>query len=453
MAITLPFRIYLFRRHCRSLRTSSANTESSVLSIPLYEFYSDVAIWAVNTTIVLSYLGYKAVNFQIHLVDALKYGFAVFFGFMVTGLIVGMISFLEMEKELIELLVRQPMPIKKQPAQGSSMFKKFNLLLISIIVILSVVTAYVLFNNLVALTEKNRPFSLTDIYYLFSKMLAISIVLLGSGVSIVNRIARNTKLLFNLQLNVLKKVQHGDYASRIPIVSSDEFSVIAYQTNQMIEGLKEREFIRDTFGRYVTEEVRDLILSRKIPLNGEVRTVTILFSDIRNFSTYSESRHPREVIAKINAYFAEMTEVIHKNGGIVLEYLGDGIEAVFGAPSTVQNHSERAIQSALEMRIKLMSLNQYWEEKNDTPLKHGIGIHTGEVVAGIVGPPSRLSYKMIGDTVNLAARIQELTKTFDSDILISGNTYQSLNNQFNTRCFGTVTVRGKKIETDIYGVL
>lgn len=333
------------------------------------------------------------------------------------------------------------------------MFKKFSLLLVSIVVILSVVTVYVLFNNLVALTEKGHPFSLADIYYLFSKMLGISIVLLGSGVSIINRIARNTKLLFNLQLNVLKKVEHGDYASRVPIVSNDEFSLIARQTNQMIEGLKEREFIRDTFGRYVTEEVRDLILSQKIPLNGEVRTVTILFSDIRDFSTYSESRHPREVIAKINAYFAEMTEAIHKNGGIVLEYLGDGIEAVFGAPSPVHNHGERAIQSALEMRTKLMSLNQHWERKNDTPLKHGIGIHTGEVVAGIVGPPSRLSYKMIGDTVNLAARIQELTKTFDSDILISGDTYLSLNNQFNTRCFGTVTVRGKKIETDIYGVL
>jgi class 3 adenylate cyclase len=333
------------------------------------------------------------------------------------------------------------------------MFKKIKLLLVSIIVILSVVTVYVLFNNLVALAEKKHPLSLTDIYCLFSKMLAISIVLLVSGVSIINRIARNTKLLFNLQLNVLKKVEQGDYASRVPIVSNDEFSLIACQTNQMIEGLKEREFIRDSFGRYVTEEVRDLILSEKIPLNGEVRTVTILFSDIRDFSTYSESRHPREVIAKINAYFAEMTEVIHKNGGIVLEYLGDGIEAVFGAPSPVQNHGERAIQSALEMRTKLMSLNQHWKRKNDTPLKHGIGIHTGEVVAGIVGPPSRLSYKMIGDTVNLAARIQELTKTFDSDILISGDTYLSAKDQFNTRYLERVTVRGKKIETEIYGVL
>jgi adenylate cyclase len=105
-------------------------------------------------------------------------------------------------------------------------------------------------------------------------------------------------------------VEHGDYASPIPIVSNDEFSRIACQTNKMIEGLKEREFIRDTFGRYVTEEVRDLILSQKIPLKGEVRIVTILFSDIRSFSTYSESGHPREVIAKINAYFAEMTEVM-----------------------------------------------------------------------------------------------------------------------------------------------
>ena len=453
MVAALPFRIYLFRRHRRSLITPSANAGKSILSLPLSEFYSDVAIWAVNATILLGYLGYNAVYLKIQLVDALKYGFAVFFGFMSTGLILGMISFLEMEKELVELLVQQPTPIKRQPTRSSSMFKKFNLLLITSFVIFSVAVAYVLFTNLVALTEKKSLFSMTDIYFLFFKMLAICIVLLGSGVSIINRIARNTKLLFNLQLNVLQKVQNGDYESRIPIVSNDEFSVIAFRTNQMIEGLKEREFIRDTFGRYVTEEVRDLILSKKIPLNGEVRTVTILFSDIRNFSTYSESRHPQEVVRKINEYFAAMTEVVHKNGGIVLEYLGDGIEAVFGAPSPVQNHSELAVKSALEMRNKLVSLNQHWELTDDTPLKHGIGIHTGEVVAGNVGPPSRLSYKMIGDTVNLAARIQELTKTFNSDILISGDAYQSVNTQFDAQYFGKVTVRGKKIEQDIYGIM
>lgn len=453
MAIALPLRIYLFRRHHRSLNTSFANTENNVLSLPLYEFYSDVSLWTVNVAIVLSYLGYIAVCLQINFLDALKYGFAVFFGFMATGLILGMISFLEMEKELVELLIREQISITRQPTLSSSMFKKFNLLLISIFVIFSVTVAYVLFNSLVSLTENNSPSTLTDIYYLFSKMLAINLVLLGSGVSIINRIARNTKLLFNLQLNVLQKVQRGDYTSRIPIVSNDEFSIIANQTNQMIEGLKEREFIRDTFGRYVTQEVRDLILSQKIPLDGELRIVTILFCDIRNFSTYSESRHPQEVIKKINEYFAEMTEAIHKNGGIVLEYLGDGIEAVFGAPSPVHNHSELAIKSALEMRNKLLSLNQHWERKNDIPLRHGIGIHTGEVVAGNVGPPSRISYKMIGDTVNLAARIQELTKTFESDVLISGETYLSVYNQFNTHHFGTVNVRGKKIETDIYGVL
>ena len=118
-----------------------------------------------------------------------------------------------------------------------------------------------------------------------------------------------------------------------------------------------------------------------------------------------------------------------------------------------RRHSELAVKSALEMRNKLVSLNQHWELTDDTPLKHGIGIHTGEVVAGNVGPPSRLSYKMIGDTVNLAARIQELTKTFNSDILISGDAYQSVNTQFDAQYFGKVTVRGKKIEQDIYGIM
>ncbi|MFZ0134606.1 MAG: adenylate/guanylate cyclase domain-containing protein, partial [Desulfobacterales bacterium] len=265
--------------------------------------------------------------------------------------------------------------------------------------------------------------------------------------------ARNTRLLFNLQLDTLQKVKNGDYASRIPIVSNDEFSIIAHRTNQMIEGLKEREYIRDTFGRYVTTEIRDLVLSRKLPLNGELRTVTILFSDIREFTAYSESRPPQEVIKKINAYFTEMTEVIHNNGGIVLEYLGDGIEAVFGAPAPVERHGELAVKSALDMRAKLLALNHDWEKEDEPRLNHGIGIHTGEVVAGNVGPPARVSYKMIGDTVNLAARLQELTKTVEADILVSGETCSVLNGRFQTRYLGKVKVRGKKSETDIYGVL
>ncbi len=453
MAVALPLRIYLFRRHRRFLNSSSATDENSLLALPLAEFYADIAIWSVNATIVLAYLGYTAVYLQIHLVDALKYGFAVFFGFMAAGLILGMIDFLEMEKELVEWLVQRPESIHRQPQLRSSMFKKFNLLLISVFVIFSVVTAYVLFNNLVALTEKKRLFSLTDIYGLFFKMSVIGSILLGFGISIINRLGRNTKLPFKLLINALQKVKNGDYGSRIPIVSNDEFSVIAYRTNQMIEGLKEREFIRDTFGRYVTEEIRDLILSNNIPLDGEVRTVTILFSDIREFTTYAESKHPQAVVKKINAYFTAMTETIHRSGGIVLEYLGDGIEAVFGVPSTAGDHGQCAVNAALAMRKKLVVLNRQWENENDTPLKHGIGIHTGEVVAGNVGPPSRVAYKMIGDTVNLAARIQELTKQFDADVLVSGDTYLSLSNPSKAQYLGRVTVRGKKIETDIYGIL
>lgn len=453
MVIALPFRLYLFRRHRTSFDTPSSTQDDRVLALPLSEFYSDIGIWAASALFVLAYLGYNAIYLHIPLVDALKYGFAVFFGFMAAGLILGMISFLDMERESVELLIRRPRSISRQPILTSSMFKKFKILLTSIFVIFSVATAYVLFNNLAAFAEKSGSFSSADMYGLFFKMVVISFVLLGFGVTIVNRLARNTRLLFNLQLNALQKVKNGDYATKIPIVSNDEFSIIAHRTNQMIEGLKEREYIRDTFGRYVTAEIRDLVLSRKLPLNGELRTVTILFSDIREFTAYSESRSPQEVIKKINAYFTEMTEVIHNNGGIVLEYLGDGIEAVFGAPAPVERHGELAVKSALDMRAKLLALNHDWEKENDPPLNHGIGIHTGEVVAGNVGPPARVSYKMIGDTVNLAARLQELTKTVAADIIVSGETYSVLNGRFQTRYLGNVKVRGKKLETEIYGVL
>ncbi len=104
------------------------------------------------------------------------------------------------------------------------------------------------------------------------------------------------------------------------------------------------------------------------------------------------------------------------------------------------------------MRSKLLALNRNWEKENEMPLRHGIGINTGDVVAGNVGPPMRVSYKMMGDTVNLAARLQELTKQYDAEILISGDTYSSLNGQFTTQYLGKVKARGRKIETDIYSV-
>jgi class 3 adenylate cyclase len=218
----------------------------------------------------------------------------------------------------------------------------------------------------------------------------------------------------------------------------------------MIAGLLDRERIRDTFGKYVTPEVRDRILSGRIPLDGERKEATLLFSDLRDFTQYVENNDPEEVIWSMRAYFTSMERAIRDNNGLVLQYVGDEIEAVFGIPIFYSDHADRALTSALAMREGLDTFNAQRMEMGKEPLRHGIGIHTGEVLAGNTGSENRLSYALVGDTVNLASRIQDLTKKFQCDILITGATRKELKGTFDLEELPPETVRGYSKPVTVY---
>ena len=187
----------------------------------------------------------------------------------------------------------------------------------------------------------------------------------------------------------------------------------------MIAGLKERDFIKETFGKYVSEEIRDEVLSGRIALDGDKKEVTILFADLRDFTPMTESHEPKFVIKIMNSYFKEMAEAIQGQDGLVLQFIGDEIYAVFGAPISRPDHPERAFRAGLEMGRRLVKLNRDFEQKDWPGLRHGIGIHTGEVIAANIGSPDRLSYLLVGDTVNLASRLQSSTKELDTEMIIS----------------------------------
>ena len=184
-----------------------------------------------------------------------------------------------------------------------------------------------------------------------------------------------------------------------------------------------------------------------------MKRATLLFSDLRSFTPFVESTHPKQVITIMNQYFSQMTEAIKDKRGLVLQYVGDEIEAVFGAPVSYDDHPERAVEAALEMRRRLILLNQSFEKQGFLPLQHGIGIHTGAVLAGNIGSKDRISYALVGDTVNLASRIEELTKEFSTDIILSQTTYNLLTGSFHTEQLPAVKVKGKKEEIVIYKLL
>jgi adenylate cyclase len=248
----------------------------------------------------------------------------------------------------------------------------------------------------------------------------------------------------------MAEVGRGNLNARCSVVANDEIGAVAGGFNRMLQGLREREFVKETFGRYVTREIRDEILAGRVALGGQTLEVTILFSDLRDFTPWVESTPAAEVVSELNAYFTEMETAIRTHRGLVLQYIGDEIEAVFGAPLPYAGHAAMAARAALDMRARLAAWNLAREAGGKRPLRHGIGIHTGTVLAGNIGSSERVSYALVGDAVNLASRLQQLTKDSGSDILVSGATRRLLDGEFAVAALPAMRVKGKSAEVEVF---
>ena len=251
----------------------------------------------------------------------------------------------------------------------------------------------------------------------------------------------------------MAEVERGRLDGRAPVLSTDEIGAVAEGFNRMLHGLRERERVKETFGKYVTPEIRDEILAGRIRGEGELTEATILFADLRDFTPWVEATVPRQVVQDLNEYFTEMDQAIRAHRGLVLQFIGDEIEAVFGAPIATGDHAEMAVRAALEMRRRLGRWNARREAAGKPALRHGIGIHTGTVLAGNIGGAERLSYALVGDPVNLASRIQGLTKDFKVDILISEATRSRLDGAVQVEELPAVRVKGRAEEVNVYKVV
>ena len=210
----------------------------------------------------------------------------------------------------------------------------------------------------------------------------------------------------------------------------------------MLEGLRQRDFIRDTFGRYVSPEVvRTLIGSPDgLHLGGEKRDVTILMSDLRGYTQLSEQSDPAVVVQILNGYLARMTDVIIEHGGTINEFIGDAIFAIFGAPLSYADHAERAAACALAMQLAMTEVNQANAAHGWPQLEMGIGLNSGEAIVGNIGSERRAKFGVVGSTVNLAARVEGTT--VGSQILLSPFTYERLREIANVRPPISVQVKG-----------
>jgi len=220
-----------------------------------------------------------------------------------------------------------------------------------------------------------------------------------------------------------------------------------------VEGREKRK-VKQLFSRYVAKDVYDQLLAdpSRARLGGTRRHMTVLFSDMRGFTALTEKGAPEDIVAQLNEYFTRMVKVLFENQGTLDKFVGDMVMALFGAPLEDEDHAEHAVQAALAMVRALDVLNAEWESFGQPRLDIGIGINTGDMVAGNIGSASIMSYTVIGDAVNLGARLESLNKEYGTRIIISEATRSRLKGQYDIRPLGSVTVKGKSQAVAIFEV-
>ncbi|HBD12575.1 MAG TPA: hypothetical protein DCZ13_10540 [Porticoccaceae bacterium] len=300
----------------------------------------------------------------------------------------------------------------------------------------------------------------TRLSVLENRILRISAITLIASVALITLVSllvsRSIREPLRKVISCTGAVAGGNLDVRMNLQRHDEFGLLGEHFDKMTDHLKERQTLRDLFGRYVSEDVASALLAREenFELGGHEAIVTVLFCDLKDYTTISERLSPVQMVSMINEYLGVMNSVIDQNRGCVIEFLGDGILAVFGVPETSPDHAENATRCALAMREALEALNRQWQadglaarwqELGVDRIECRIGLHTGPVVAGNLGSKTRMKYGVIGDTVNLAARLEGMNKVYDTTILMSDEVKSRLPNDIalQTRHLGEAQVKGR----------
>ncbi|HUN57045.1 MAG TPA: adenylate/guanylate cyclase domain-containing protein [Candidatus Binataceae bacterium] len=272
-------------------------------------------------------------------------------------------------------------------------------------------------------------------------LVVILILTLGAAAILSHQV---THPLYSLRASI-DAIGKGNFDVHATANTTVEFTEMAAAINAMATGLRERDHIKRAFSGYISRQMMELIVSKgELPgLKGERRRITVLFSDIRGFTSIAEGMRPEEVVEMLSEFFSRMVDVVLRNHGTIDKFLGDGVMVIFGAPLDDPYQEEHAVIAAVEMQRELETLCAKWDSEGRRRFKMGIGINSGSAVVGNIGSQEHMEYTAIGDTVNLAARLESATKELDVDIIVSEHTYDSVRPLFKWKPIGPIVVKGR----------
>lgn len=310
-----------------------------------------------------------------------------------------------------------------------------------------------------SLSRASDMLSAPDPQIVLNNLVILELFILGvsllAGTGLVIFFSRGiTEPLRRLQ-DAMRHVARGDLNARVPVTTTDELGYVSEHFNQMTDGLRQTDLLRNLLNLYVSPEVAREAIEHGTQLGGKLVDCTVLFSDIRNFTGLSETLPPDQLIELLNRYMSAMVAVIVDQGGIVNKFGGDSLLAVFGTPiNPADDHAARAVRTAQNMLASLAEFNRVQAATGGLTLRIGIGIASGPVVVGNVGGQNRLEYTVIGDTVNLAARLQSLTKDLGRDVLVNAATYEGAHRVWPLAAerLPEMAIRGKSEPVAVYAL-
>jgi class 3 adenylate cyclase len=277
----------------------------------------------------------------------------------------------------------------------------------------------------------------------------VVVLVLAVGLTLARQIARPVRALVDAAI----RIRRNELDIELPVTGADETAVLTAAFNEMAGGLRERERSRVAIEKYMSPKVYQLIQNGQLRMGGESREITVLKTDIRDFTTLSEEMDPQRLVAFLNRYFERMVTAVAKYDGEVDKYMGDAILAKFGATEWYPDHARRAALAMIEMIEACEQFSAEAEAEGLPPIRMGIGANTGPAVVGNIGSPARMEYTIISSAVNTAQRIEELCKEFGWDILVSRETYEQAKDAIEVGTPWAIKLRGHSAATTVYPVL